>query len=289
MASETSFDLSKYRKLGTPQLKKALAKILIAAGKDVDDFNMESYDRDGLLDMVRHWGGRLGGEAEDVSDEGEVDVPTPPKKTGRRTRQPKFDVESPVVVNSVRYLVTSVQSVDGGFTYDLEGKMGPVTGVPETDLKAWKEPRVPKSRFVLGDQVRKDDEFQGEVIDSSHNLALGGWVYVIKVTEDDGDYREEAGVAQADLRKVRATKPKAPKAERVRRIADDVVVELRRMRVEDGLSYAKLAGWLAETHGVQVTGDLVRSITIGEIYKHVPLYVAPDGETADDSTEDTSK
>jgi hypothetical protein len=84
--------------------------------------------------------------------------------------------------------------------------------------------------------------------------------------------KADTKAARLAAKPVRESKIREPKGERkpkTRRIANEVIREIRAKRAEEMLSYAKIAKWLEEVHEIRVTGDLVRSICVFEIYTDV--------------------
>jgi hypothetical protein len=53
------------------------------------------------------------------------------------------------------------------------------------------------------------------------------------------------------------------------RFDEEQIEAIRKQRINRGLSYAKIAKWIIEEFGTKITGDMVRSICIGECYKDV--------------------
>lgn len=201
--------LEKFKKMGTAQLERRVAKL----HQDVRGVAIDTsqYDRDGLLELVGYLTSRPVEEPTEMTVvEYDADPSTgKPKRSTRRT---------------VKYQVgDSVLMITGEYT----GLSGTVSAIDGTDLMV-----------DLGTLEGEDP-----------------------TTED-----HEVRVSVADVKRAKVAKVKEP---RKRRLSDEVIREIRAKRDSENLSYAKLAKWLEETHGQKVTGDLVRSIIIREIYTDV--------------------
>jgi hypothetical protein len=217
-----------------------------------------------------------------------VVVPKPPFKVGSYVQTSEGVVG---IVDSLAEDIDGDQAVNVRW---LDGEVGTEPEhVPTTALlkaskpKVVKPPKVPKVKapkatFKNGTKVdvnftNGDPVFVGKV--SSTSFDENG-NELVTVANEAGETINNAILSQVS-KHVRQPKPAAEPKERKRRLSPEIVTAIRTRRVEVGGSYATIAAWLKEEHDIQVTGDLVRSIVIGEIYKDLPLVEpAPVAEAA---------
>lgn len=332
MSSANSEMLAPYKKMSTPQLMRATKKVQeLATGQKAEDVFWESYDRQGLFDVLTHHLPKLAKKEitvtvqssdisdlpedmeldEDLADEAiglKIEKPAGPNKAARKPKEPKEPKAPRVVTPKPPFKVGSyVQTAEGrvgtvdALADDIDG--GPAVNVVWLDgevgdepehvataqlLKASKpkaikppkiaKPKAPKATWKNGTKVdvsftNGDPVFVGKVTATA--FAEDG-TETVTVANEAGEVINNAALSQI-AKHVRQPKPVAEPKERKRRLTPDVVQAIRTRRVEVGGSYAAIAAWVKDTYGEQITGDLVRSIVIGEIYKDLPLVepVAP--------------
>jgi hypothetical protein len=216
----------RYKKMNTGQLRNAAMKLHAAAtGDDPENINWDSYDRGGLIEVVRHRHEQLAAKGATLTvvevnpDDGDVIL----EDEGVTIVQPplkKRPVNRPVPIET--------KTAGDGTTID----------------ERWATDEGP-AEATPADKVRD---------------ALGGVV------------------AKAKTPRVKKEKVVVEKGPRKRRISNEVIqaIRLRRLTLSPVPSYAKLAAWLKEEHDLTVTGDLVRSIIVREIYGDVPDLPLPD-------------
>lgn len=249
-----------------------------------------------------HWDGESGVRTYDLVDEDgaelsgvlESELGKVPKERPVKERKPKFPIDAQVMVlidhpelgtmDQLSAMVDSSELVEGQFVYTLvldDG--GEMSNVAESMLrrpaKPKKErkpvaPRIPRAAFQIGQRLTTSDEVE----DAGQLVEVVGVVwngtehrYSVKpVNVPEGEEAEVIGDVPASWL-VRPVKPASSRSggPRARLLSDEIVREIRSKRETEGLSAAKLAKWLEEAHGIKVTGDLVRSIYIREIYADV--------------------
>lgn len=238
-------DLAKFKKLGTEQLRKAVAKIQIAVtGEDPEATNWEGYDRAGLLDVLKFRWPQLqaatGATVED--DDGD-----------------ELTIEDGEPVSATTADLAESFEATAGSDVIIDVK------------KPAKEAKVKKAKapFRVNQLVSYSSEEYGtwdSKVTASYQVA-GEWRFDIEaVREGEGFTNVPASMLTARKQPARRKPEGEP---RKRKISDEIIREIRSKRELEVLSYAKLASWLLDTHGIKVTGDLVRSIIIGEIYSDV--------------------
>lgn len=237
-------DLSKFKKLGTEQLRKAVAKIQMAVtGEDEDATNWEAYDRGGLFDILKfRWPqlqAKTGATVEDGDDSDELIVVDgdPPYEVAAEADEPATEDDVAVRID--------------------------IPGLVEVKVKKAKAP------FRVNQLVTYTSDEHGtweSKVTASYQVA-GEWRFDLEaVREGEGFANVPASQLTARKQPVRRKPEGEP---RKRKISDDIIRQIRSKRELEVLSYAKLAAWLLDTHAIKVTGDLVRSIIVGEIYSDV--------------------
>jgi hypothetical protein len=246
-------DLGKFKRLGTEQLRKAVAKIQMAVtSEDADATNWEGYDRAGLMDVLKHRWPQLQAKTGATIEDGD----------GESDGLTITDGEEPTAATT-EDLAESFAAADGADVI-IDVKK------PPKEAKAKK----PKAKFRVNQLVTVSPA-EGEVHEGKVSAVYpathpdaGNYQYDVEIPDD-----EEGGLFGVWESAITARKQPArrkPVGEaRKRKISDEIIREIRRKREMEVLSYAKLAAWLLADHGIKVTGDLVRSIIIKEIYSDV--------------------